>query len=290
MTTTLKHFANVLIHSVQYSSQYIKNFNDQLQVSRKSDGSEVTQVDKLSQTYIFGIIHKYFPTINIIGEEDTIEQISTENIPEYEYKDFPIEDKELELSEITIYVDPLDGTSCFVKKEYEYVCVLVGALYKGKPFVGVISKPFHNCELFYAVENYHSEFPREQTPEKIIFTSSKMNDIKDKITEFPDPYELHYIGGSGSKMISIIQNKSDIYYHPVMQSCTWDTLACQVILELLGGKVCDVHGNDLQYPRKRTIDMVHRSGVVCMSARSVKYLPFIKEISKNILPFVKKEE
>ncbi|BFU23873.1 3'(2'),5'-bisphosphate nucleotidase, putative [Entamoeba histolytica HM-1:IMSS-B] len=284
MQTSLFEFANVLITAVKEASYSISKFKEEVEIKYKSDGSEVTQVDTQSQQIIFSIIKNKYPTINIIGEEDVENGIPDNQLPTITQLSFgSLENKIININDIIIYVDPLDGTDCYTHKQYDSVCVLVGVTYKGKPMIGIVSKPFYNNEITFAIENYISSISLQPLNDKIIFVCSKKNDIQHLIKSFPDPYEVKYKGGSGAKMMAIIHQEADIYYHPLIQSCTWDTLAAQVILEAQGGIVCDIYGNPLCYPSSKKESMRHKKGVLCLSPRAKKYLPYMLSISKTIL-------
>lgn len=47
-----------------------------------------------------------------------------------------------DLSDLTIFIDPLDGTHDFVKGNLECVAILIGITVKGRPTAGVIHLPF----------------------------------------------------------------------------------------------------------------------------------------------------
>lgn len=51
-------------------------------------------------------------------------------------------DSNLELKDICLFIDPLDGTRGFVSGKKWECTVLVGVTYKGKPIAGVIGQPF----------------------------------------------------------------------------------------------------------------------------------------------------
>ena len=53
--------------------------------------------------------------------------------------------------QVVVWVDPLDGTKCFVDGKYEWVTTLVGIAYKGTPIAGVISYPFTGELLWGAI-------------------------------------------------------------------------------------------------------------------------------------------
>jgi len=53
---------------------------------------------------------------------------------------------EFETSRATVWIDPLDGTSDFVKGNLSAVTVLIGLVIDGLPKIGVVHHPFKNNE------------------------------------------------------------------------------------------------------------------------------------------------
>ncbi|ELP84976.1 bisphosphate 3'-nucleotidase 1, putative [Entamoeba invadens IP1] len=289
MTTTVFDLADVMLTAVSHASDFIKSFKDSLHVEKKDDGSLVTQVDEQCQKHMFSTILHEYPTLNIIGEEKAVGGLPERDLPHIIKHTYPTDNREIAISDLVVYVDPLDGTDCFVKKQYECVCVLLGITYKGKPFMGIVSQPFNGNKIIISFDNHVQCYPEEtlkalqSTDNKdFTFVCSQRNDVKDKITSFPEKYNIVYKGGSGAKMVMLVRGEGDIYIHPLVQSCTWDTLAVQVILEALGGKVCDINGKDLLYPTDKEKGMRHLNGVVCLSQRATKYLDWVVGLKLQI--------
>ncbi|KAL7719436.1 Inositol polyphosphate 1-phosphatase [Entamoeba marina] len=274
MSVSLFEFVNVMITAVCSATSTIKSFNDSLLVEKKGDGSEVTQVDSLAQQIIFSIIRKSFPELNIIGEEDVdVDHNLVHELPTVQNQTFSFPNRQLQLDDIVVYVDPLDGTNCYIRGKLECVCVLLGATYQSKPLFGAVSRPFISEEVTYAITG-HPPFnlKQQELGTDIIFTCSRRNDISEH------PFKVLHEGGSGAKMMLVAEQKADIYLHPLVQSCCWDTLAAQVIVEATGGLVVDCYGNQLHYPKSKKETVRHENGVICLSKRSVKYMNWITSL------------
>ena len=56
----------------------------------------------------------------------------------------PAEYERVEYCDVTLWVDPLDGTACFVGGHLDHVTVMIGVAVGGEPVAGVINRPF--CE------------------------------------------------------------------------------------------------------------------------------------------------
>ena len=106
-------------------------FGGELNVMQKSENPGVdlvTDVDKESQELITSIIHKYFASHMILGEEDP-------------------PNNEPRATEFIWAVDPIDGTKNFVNGSITYA-VSVGVLFKGDPIAGAIWIPWANHKGF----------------------------------------------------------------------------------------------------------------------------------------------
>ena len=112
-----------------------------------------TELDWIVQRVIEQYIDKYFPGLIFIGEE------KTENKIEYgdKYKYFTdivdlnlnrisedaFERNEFEFSEMKVFIDPIDATMDYIRKNQAVVTVLVGIVYKEKPIIGMAHYPFY---------------------------------------------------------------------------------------------------------------------------------------------------
>ncbi|KAE9535125.1 inositol-1-monophosphatase [Ursidibacter arcticus] len=99
------------------------------QVANKGTNDYVTSVDKAAEEAIIEVIRKSYPEHAIVGEESGI--IAGEN------------------NDIQWVIDPLDGTTNFVKR-FPHFSVSIAIRVNGRTEVGVVYDPIRN-ELFTAV-------------------------------------------------------------------------------------------------------------------------------------------
>lgn len=99
------------------------------QVSQKGTNDYVTSVDKAAEEAIIEIIRKSYPDHAIVGEESGV--LAGEN------------------NDIQWVIDPLDGTTNFVKR-LPHFAVSIAIRVQGRTEVGVVYDPIRN-ELFSAV-------------------------------------------------------------------------------------------------------------------------------------------
>lgn len=125
--------------------------------------SALTEADLASQRVILHCLrHEWGNELNIIGEEDDSDSPSSEEkanplsdeqvFTKYDVptpNESPIKydlcsDEEImfSLSDLTLYIDPMDGTREFVEQRLHNVQCLIGIAWKGQPVGGVIGLPF----------------------------------------------------------------------------------------------------------------------------------------------------
>lgn len=106
-----------------------------------------TIADLNSQILIMSYLQRYFPELRMIGEEQVTPDL------ELYYLHRAFQDLNLDLicdkitgslptDEVTVWIDPLDGTQSFVINELEGVTCMIGIAHKEKPIFGVIAHPF----------------------------------------------------------------------------------------------------------------------------------------------------
>ena len=108
----------------------------------KGENDPVTQADIDSEIMIVSTIYKYFPGVKVIGEEgaepDPEKALSSINFSVIREEILPPRLQMIPSENLTIWVDPLDGTLSFVKKDLIGVTCLIGVALEGQPIFGVI--------------------------------------------------------------------------------------------------------------------------------------------------------
>lgn len=102
---------------------------DEIDVAQKGKNDYVTAIDKAAEAVIIETIRKSYPDHAVIGEESGI--------------------SEGENSNVHWVIDPLDGTTNFVKR-FPHFSVSIAVRENGRTTVGVVYDPIRN-ELFTAV-------------------------------------------------------------------------------------------------------------------------------------------
>jgi fructose-1,6-bisphosphatase/inositol monophosphatase family enzyme len=188
-------------------------------VSEKNGPSDlVTEMDSGIEMLIRIWIKKYLPNHKIIGEEGSKDQIT--------------------LDDYVWYIDPIDGTSNYIKK-IKNVTLHLCCLYQGKPYITVVGLPFYD-ELF--VEDEISLGGLTLADENLIGTEykaslAKDNDIYKRILSELDakPYRVNCIG---INLLGFLNNKSVAFYKNHIK--IWDLIAPAALLYFLAKDVLDI--------------------------------------------------
>ena len=179
-----------------------------------------------------------------------------------------------------VWIDPLDGTSDFVKENYPAVTVLIGLSIKGHSRIGVVHNPFSEEDetigktLFGTGEhgafklhydqkmteeelagrsiNYLEPFDSSEEVDesqkiKVAASLSHFSDTMEEIIEKGDPVEIVRLGGAGNKCCHISLGTVDAYIHPSPGLKYWDLCAPESLVKAMGGYATDLNGERFGY-------------------------------------------
>ena len=122
MSTNKQHLETALQAADAADSVSLAGFeNREFTVSRKADNSEVTEIDRNTETAITSVLRDAFPDFGIYGEEHGVSGPSD--------------------AEFVWVIDPIDGTSNFVRGVPVWA-TLIGLVHRDRgPVLGVVSAP-----------------------------------------------------------------------------------------------------------------------------------------------------
>ncbi len=252
------------------------------------DGEPVTIADRESDAYIIGALRKAFPDDEIVSEEsfgdlvgpgrqaaDGIAAQGSESAagdaasgrgdePAFILEHAPdAEPPSAEHAPPRVwYVDPMDGTSDFVKRTDDFV-VMIGLAIAGWPVLGVVYHPpsgtlyrgghgivaeklvgGERCELRVSDVAAPSEarlvVSRSHTPGIVADMAAQLG--IDKIEK---------CGSVGLKAARVAAGAGELYLHPSIGTKLWDTCAPEAILVAAGGSFSDCDGKTLVYDPAR---------------------------------------
>lgn len=168
-------------------------------------------------------------------------------------------------------IDPIDGTSGFIKKDGDFA-VQIGLAVEGEAVVGIVYLPARDVLYFASKGNGSFRSVNNCEPEELKVsekTALAEMDIavsrdhrSPKMSRIIKDLGLRSEVGRGSvgvKIGLIAEQTCDLYIHLSHRTKFWDTCAPQVILEEAGGKMTDLFGNTFRYDRD---DVLNLNGIV----------------------------
>ncbi|KAL7531647.1 hypothetical protein ACHAXR_004149 [Thalassiosira sp. AJA248-18] len=294
---------STLIHAAAHGSQTIASLsetarNGNIQFKEAGDArSALTVADTSAQRVIVSSILGVYPTLNIVGEEDESVEADVESRKElrkdlldggYDWTsatgggggegggDDPPTD--LDMNQLVVFVDPLDGTREFVEGRLDNVQTLIGVCYKGTPIMGAIGLPFsteNSTEVVFGMVGkgigkvctkkggFADSIVKCQLPElkqfhdgETIHVSSGDSssvrpavDLAESIFASKGGISRQMVGATGNKLLKVALGQTTLsLLHD--KTSLWDTAAPTALLSAMGGKVTDYYGEPLIYNKK----------------------------------------
>ncbi len=200
----------------------------------KPDNTIVTDTDKNIHNIIYDRLSYLYPKIPIISEEGTFNNDSF-------------------LNKIYWLIDPLDGTTSFVKGGTGYT-INIALIKNGYPCIGLIASPPSKTiwygsinEAFVIKNNIKHKLevrPLDKTNITIV-TSKNLDHATKKFIERFVGAKINSFSSS-IKFCKLAEGKADIY--PRLESISkWDIAAGDAILRASGGKLFNDKGQEYKY-------------------------------------------
>jgi len=265
------------IRSVQASREL--NCGD-LRVQLKDDQdprSALTEADSAAQKVIIGSLRaEWGDRLNIVGEEDDDDELTSslkdmvfEPLKTDMFDDDIGETMDIDISEVTVFVDPLDGTREFVEGRLENCQVLVGIAIGGESVAGAIGIPFPDGDLstdstiIYGFADIGSgvigatlsrgPYPLERNIDGVKYprphhatgdsTDTVMGACRNGTIQRFGGSNVIY-GGAGNKILAAALGEvACSIQHKV--GGPWDLCAPEAILKAMGGKMTDLFGEKI---------------------------------------------
>mgnify|MGYP001105364251 CR=1 FL=1 len=244
-----------------------------------------TLADLESQRVIIGnLIRLYGPDLKIVGEEGELDNCTGSDLlyrearkDLFEKEQFPEELTKLDTKDITVWIDPLDGTKEFTLGFVHYVTVLIGISYRNRAIGGVVHVPFIGGDYVQRhdpLNPTHRPPPKQAKPGKTIwgavgfgvrgseladlstipnsrrFITTTRSHFSDKLKSVLDtlkPEAIIRCGGAGSKGLLVLSGDADAYLYPQTGTKRWDTAAIDALIKAAGGTFTDQYGDEIVY-------------------------------------------
>ena len=233
-----------------------------LKVEKKGSTDYVTEVDRRVEQIIFEEIKSYYPEHNFLGEESG---------------------EEINNSNVTWILDPIDGTTNFING-FPHYCISLCATIDGIPTHGVIIDPSRR-EEFFASKGKGAQLNGERirvsaqksltdallsccsrrTPEQ----DYKYNLLGTFIELYKNEITIRRTGCSALDLAYIAAGRLDGFWGNGLKP--WDVAAGIVIAEEAGALLSDFHGS----PKYNLSE-----NIVCCSPKCFK--PILKAVKSNL--------
>lgn len=217
----------------------MSHFDTALKVGDKK-GEPVTAADRESNTLIVDALRARFPGDEILAEESEVT------------------DARWRTAERVWIVDPLDGTSDFVKGRVGFA-VMIGLALRGRPVLGAVHCPLAKRtftglvgegaeeERDGARHALHCSTRSKSSELRVIASIAHRDEALERGLAALAPAEKLSVGSVGLKVGKICADEADLYLAPTSKVSLWDTCAPEAILHAAGGRFLDVDGNPLHY-------------------------------------------
>ncbi|MBQ1234246.1 MAG: inositol monophosphatase [Oscillospiraceae bacterium] len=212
---------------------------ENLQVHVKTVISDfVTSADVAVQEYLQKHLLEVLPGAGFVGEEN--DTVDVDN-------------------EYTFIVDPIDGTSNFVR-DLGLSCISVGLLHYGKPYIGVIYNPYLN-EMYWAgrgIGAFCNETPIRVSSQPlsrglVLFGTSPYNRRL-----APETFRLAYAcymqaldirrsGSAALDLCAIAVGRAELYIELTLSP--WDYAAGSLLIAEAGGRITTLEGEPLRFDK-----------------------------------------
>lgn len=225
-----------------------------------------TEADRSAQNCILASLLHQYPELKVVGEEG--EQDLSQVPSDWIVKD--LEENALDLictdafktakmEDLTVWVDPLDGTAEYTQGLLDHVTVLIGLAIGSQAVAGVIHQPYWNYKTegaklgrtFYGLVGGGVRGLTPVKPpqgQKIVTTTrSHGTGLIQQTLEILKPDQILKVGGAGHKVMLLMEGEAHAYVFPSPGCKKWDTCAPEAILHAMGGKLTDMKGETYQY-------------------------------------------
>lgn len=242
-----------------------------VEVSYKTAADPVTEADKTANVLLVNGLRKAFPGDGIVAEE-TKDQSDGARFSR------------------CWYVDPLDGTKEFLKRNGEF-SVMVGLAIDGAAQLGVVYQPVKD-KLYTGIVGegaFVEQAGRRQALQvssesdtkalRLVVSRSHRSTMTDALVQALGVTKETQSGSVGLKVGLIAEQAADLYVHLSDKSCAWDACAPEAILRAAGGCFCALDGAPFRYDGQ---DMQNRRGILaCNKAAFAAVLPAVRAVAER---------
>mmetsp|Transcript_8075 Transcript_8075/g.24067 ORF Transcript_8075/g.24067 Transcript_8075/m.24067 type:complete len:352 (-) Transcript_8075:1443-2498(-) len=281
--------------------------------------SALTEADSAAQRAIVGALRATWGAeLNVVGEEDdensdmVLTGLNFEPLKLDLFEDDIGETPEIDAEDVTVFVDPLDGTREFVEGRLANCQSLVGIAIDGEAVAGAIGIPFPAGDLSTdstvisglvdVGTGVHGEpltrgpFPLDhhidgiKYPRPHIATGDSpapvMNACREMAIERFGGSNVIY-GGAGNKILGAALGEVACSIQHKFGG-PWDLCAPEAVLKAMGGRITDLFGDEIEIYGKDAPASCNKRGYVASSSSSPIYHDALTKALREDSPVVQK--
>ncbi|XP_062536486.1 putative inositol monophosphatase 3 [Armigeres subalbatus] len=266
------------------------DFNVQSKGKTKEGANDpVTDADFRSHCVMASGLHRIFPKLKIISEEDG-EGKSCPDVklfdldPTVIHESSNVPDEIVGIEDVTVWIDPLDATQEYTENLFMYVTTMVCVAIKGVPTIGVIHNPFTKKTVWAWADKTVSEplnvIKRdEDVKHPVVIVSRSHSGNVNILAKDVFGKNSHIIpaGGAGYKVLQVLHNNATAYLHSTAIK-KWDICAGNAILAAIGGRMTTQQNQDISYSDKDSY--VNEHGLLATAVGGVHEL-YIKKLIEH---------
>mmetsp|Transcript_40396 Transcript_40396/g.29101 ORF Transcript_40396/g.29101 Transcript_40396/m.29101 type:complete len:250 (+) Transcript_40396:405-1154(+) len=201
--------------------------------------------------------------------------------------------------DMTIWIDPLDGTKGFTEGHLAHITGMIGVSVNQRPKIGVIHKPFYNAAYRQGRTYFGTPetgvFIKDKFPKKLRrldrvislddFDKEEAVDEKDydlwvcaslnknqlstnEILKALKPRHVARVAGAGNKFVYLMDKKADFYVNLVPGFKYWDLCASEALYNSMGGILTNAAGEEILYDHNND-DYTIKEGIVAAKNQKV---------------------
>lgn len=205
---------------------------------KAEDQGPVTEADRLANAFLLEALRRHFPGDGVVAEETK----DTSDARRFAR---------------CWYVDPMDGTREFVRRNGEFA-VHVGLAVEGEARLGVVYRPVgerlyagvvgEGCWLEADGARRALRVPEPgAAPPRLVVSRSHRSASSVVLREKLGVGAVRESGSVGLKCGLIAEGESDVYLHTSAKSYRWDACAPEALLRAAGGLFTDLAGAPYRY-------------------------------------------
>lgn len=243
--------------AAEASAVVLEVYETPFSVDFKAPKDPVTEADRRANELICARLAEAFPDIPIVAEESAPDT----------YARFRSASR-------VFFVDPVDGTAEFVKRNGEFA-VMIGLLEGDRASCGVVHAPVRG-EVYagrvgqgaFCIQNGTRTPIRVSDTEALarstlVASRSHRTEDLDKALEILGAERWVALGSAGLKGIEVARGGADAYVAPGRSGKRWDSCAADAIVSAAGGRFGDGWGEPLDY---RAESLANDRGIVATNA------------------------